>query len=322
MKMLAEFYAFMLERESIRLRRLAGFSREHWTKDPIFQEYSFTNVKRHHDRTTTLLKREIYDPAAEQLQGSDHIFDGYTDTAKQMFLLHASLFRYFGTIQSARMIGWLPEWTPEQRARIAHMGALDDLSFTSAYIVPSGGRPYPKYLVVLEVVDNIWERSLEVVSQKKWEDAVDVLKQCWGVGSFMAKEVYLDYILATGFEPEDWTTWTPVGPGGKRGASVIQYGDTYKISESEALDIIRTVYAERDRHWPDSITLEEPPDDAGNVRQRQFDLPKLDLTDIQFQCCEFDKYQRVVRGDGKPKRRFWPTSDDVTTRSSSDIPPA
>jgi hypothetical protein len=48
------------------------------------------------------------------------------------------------------------------------------------------------------------------------------------------------------------------------------------------------------------------------TRVTAVDPVKLDLTDIQFQCCEFDKYQRVVRGDGKPKRRFWPTVDGVT----------
>lgn len=302
MQLLSEFYAFMIEREMIRLRRLNGLPRAEWTKDPIFAEYSFTNVKRHHDRTTTLLKRELYDPAAEQLQGSDHPFDGYSDGDKQLFLLHAALFRYFGTIESARMIGWLPEWDAAQRTRVINMGLCGDLPFTGAYIVPSGGRSEPKVFVVCDIVDEIWKRAQDIISCSKWEDAVAVLKSCYGCGSFMAKEVYLDYALATGFVPDDWDTWTPVGPGGKRGASCIQHGDTYKITEGEALEIIRTVYARRGEFWPSTMV-------------------HLDLTDIQFQCCEFDKYNRVVRGDGKPKRKFWPKIDDVT-RSSSDTPPA
>ena len=303
MLLIKQFYDFMFEREMIRLRRLSGLPREEWTSDPIFKAYSFTNVKRDNDRTTMLLKREFYDRAAEQLQGSDQVFDGYCDGDKQSFLLNAAIYRYFGTIDTARVIGWTPHWDDEHKSRILGHGAMGRLGFTSAYIVPAAGLSAPKYMVVCEIVEGIWKRSLEIVQQTRWEDAIGILKDCFGVGSFMAKEVYLDYVLATGFVPEDWQTWTPVGPGGKRGASCIQYGDTYRVSEKDALEIIRAAYERRHDLWSP-------------------DLVKLDLTDIQFQCCEFDKYNRVVRGDGKPKRRFSPTTDDVTTRFASDNPEA
>ena len=33
-------------------------------------------------------------------------------------------------------------------------------------------------------------------------------------------------------------------------------------------------------------------------------MPELELHDIQFQLCEFDKYERVRLGEGRPKARY------------------
>jgi hypothetical protein len=33
-------------------------------------------------------------------------------------------------------------------------------------------------------------------------------------------------------------------------------------------------------------------------------LPRLELHDIQFQLCEFDKYERVRLGEGRPKSKY------------------
>ena len=54
----ADFYAFMREREAIRLRRLEG-APPPWTEDPILREFSFTNIKREHDKTSRLLIEEF-----------------------------------------------------------------------------------------------------------------------------------------------------------------------------------------------------------------------------------------------------------------------
>lgn len=307
MKMIDEFYDFMEQRELIRLRRLAGYPMSEWTNNPTFKEYSFTNVKREHDRTTVLFKA-LYDNAGCHYRLSDAY-------PRKTVLLNCALYRYFGTFETANLIGWHTNWNASTIERIIRHGLFGDLKFTSAYIIPAAGRSDPKYVVVCDIISHIWARAEEIVSQNRWEAAVAILKECYGCGSFMAKEVYLDYILATGLIPEDWSTWTPVGPGGKRGASLIRYGDLYKITESEALEIIRDVYAARNRYWNRSVVLEQASDDIHNVRKRHWDLPTLDLTDIQFQCCEFDKYMRVARGDGKPKRKFRPTIDSITNGS-------
>ncbi len=283
-----QFWQFILERENIRLRRLAGWPRNEWTNDPIFQTFSFTNVKREHDRTTTLLKREFYDKFASLHGRGNH--------ADPTSLLNATLFRFFGTIEAARAIGWQDKWTKDGEEAILDQIEMrrsrGEKMFTGAYIIPTGGHSGSKSEVVTRVADGVWSNAGWILNSLSWEEVCKNLKTQWCVGSFMAKEILLDYILATNWTPDDWQTWTPVGPGGARGAARVRYGSLTKMSEHEALNVIREIYSHRAERWPDNYV-------------------DLDLTDIQFQLCEFDKYNRVAEGR-RPKHNFRPTIDDVT----------
>lgn len=300
---IAQFYAFMTERENIRLRRLLGWPREEWTYDPIFRTYSFTNVKREHDRTSAQL-RQIYEEEFVELIiekcGPHWRDDPYcnADDSLDELLLNCTLFRYFGTVETARVIGWTKEWSKRRREEIISHGLGDELRFTSAYIVPNCGRTEPKYEIVCEIVDGVARRVSEITAQTSWERQVEILRQCWGVGAFMAKEIMLDYVMVTQIYPDDWQTWTPVGPGGCRGAGRVLTGSLVKLSEPLALEVIQRIYELRDDYW-------------------RADFVKLDLTDVQFQLCEWDKYSRVAEGRA-PKRRFRPTVDAVTRGDAAD----
>lgn len=281
-----EFWAFVVERENIRLRRLHGWPREQWTNDPIFKTYSFTNIHRSHDRTTVMLRREMYD-----LHPGEH--------PSPVHLINAATFRYTGTIGAARQLGWCDEWTTEWRGHfeqtIRRMIALNEKPFTGSYIVPNAGSTAPKHDVVSEILNGIWTHREWILDVTTWQEATARMSELFGVGSFMAKEVLLDYILATGWVPDDWTTWTPVGPGARKGAGVVRYGSLLKLKEEEALEVCRELYSLHEEYWPDNY---EP----------------LALTDVQFTLCEWAKYFKVLAGEGSPKRRFSPTQDDVTVR--------
>lgn len=288
MKHVDEFWQFMIARETIRLKRLRG-EPPPWSDDWIFQMFSFTNVKRHHDRTTMLLKRELYDKNVVPYNPDSH--------PSTLTLINAAIFRFHGTIDTARDLGWTRIWNAERKAEIIQKNdirmAMGERVFTSAYIVPNCGDSRPKHEVVADIIDAIAANATSILQTDSWAEACRRLCQLWGVGSFMAKEVLLDYILATGWKPSDWETWTPVGPGGRRGAGYVRDGVNQGISEDEALDVIRAVYADRDQYWPK-------------------DFVSLDLTDIQFQFCEVAKYVKAKTNTGRPKSRFRPTVDDVT----------
>lgn len=279
------FWDFMIARERIRLARLAGRPRALWTNDRIFTEYSFTNVKRIHDRTTTIFNREFYKDC-----GESH--------PSPIALLNATAFRYFGRYETVRRIGWLNGWDEERKAALIslcnHLSAAGLKIFTGAYIIPSCGDTREKHYTVADIMDGVWNSADDVLNNNSWEMMTDRLKWNWGVGSFMAKEVLLDYMLATKWRPNDWSTWTPVGPGARRGATYVEHGYLRPaMNEHESLEVIQELYAERDECWLEGMV-------------------DLDLTDIQFQLCEYAKYIRFATGGTRPKRKFRPTEDDIT----------
>jgi hypothetical protein len=315
--LIREFFEFMRKREQIRLNRAAGLPREEWTDDEILRTYKFTNVKREHDRMTKFFLK-IYK--------SMNFFSESGDWQDRCELfMTCAIFRYFGTEKSAEVLGTF-SWANDEddgngnkffTERIPKYGLQNDLTFTGAYIVPNCGDPREKYLVVADILEGIWKVHENVVeaisgpeSQKRMKDAVDLLTSCWGCGSFMAKEILLDYVLATGEKPSDWTVWTPIGPGARRGAARVASADgslDRPLSEPKALEVAKDLYdayrqvpmTADDMVWPTFTEI------AGSTVR----WVELDLCDIQFQLCEFDKYMRAKSGDGKPKKLFVPRTD-------------
>lgn len=302
-----QFYAFMLERERIRLRRKAAFPRERWTTDPILKAFKFTNVKREHDRTTYLLKERMYDK--------------HSNSSLRELLLNCAIFRFFGTVEMAEAVGWTT-WETDyssQKQRLLDL-AKNRLSqkqtvFTGAYIIPNCGDSRPKHEVVADIIHGIHRAIPKIISETdddnaemppSWAGVCKQLTGCFGVGSFMAKEVILDFIMASEWMPDDWETWTPIGPGARRGAArVVSEGATLlsPLSETAALGVTRKLWGLRRELWPVNYV---PFSDSGSSDAQP--MVELSLTDIQFQLCEFDKYMRAKLGEGRPKSVFKPTT--------------
>lgn len=301
MKMVKKFYEFMMEREAIRMRRLVGLPAP-WTEDYILQTYKFTNVKRHDDRTTKILMKRFY---------AHHEGDN-----PAVILTNCTLARFLGYAPTLLEIGFVSDW-PTQRAYVQQVietrMARREKVFTGAYIVPNCGDTDAKYLVVLKIVDQVWNFATstpECVDYANWQNLVqDLCKAVRGMGSFMAKEVVLDFILVTGWIPDDWATWTPIGPGAKRGAARVQTDDGRldKIpSERVAMEWTRQIYEVRDQYWKAPMACYDGDEFTSYCSTSTIDL---ELSDIQFQLCEFDKYMRVKHGDGTPRALFVPTGE-------------
>lgn len=280
-----QFYDFMKERELIRLRRLRGDAPP-WTSDEVLRTYRFTNVKREHDRTTIAFKR-LYDKhAPKSLRG--------------VVLLNCFLYRFFGTAEMATHLGWSATWDRPRVERIVNeRTSKRQVVFTNAYIVPNCGDAKPKYEVVCDILDQLRPIAQEAATHTSWQEMAEYLQnRIRGVGAFMAKEVLLDFVLATGWRPTDWDTWTPMGPGACRGAArIVNDGKIKPMSEKKALEVCRQLYESRSLLWPETMEV-SPGDSVLSVN--------LDLTDIQFQLCEYDKWLRAKLGEGKPKNKFFP----------------
>ena len=281
-----EFYKFMQKRETIRLHKENGMPWP-WTDDPILREYKFTNVKRAHDRTTRWFWENALDPHAKD--------------PLEVQLFNCALFRYFGTIEFFEAIGWHSHWNADKADRVkatAHLRLLDKKRvFTGAYVITNQGIKAPKQNVVVDYfLTPLWETCPLLVQiaqeSKSWEAVANSMMQLKGFGGtgFMTKEILQDAIHTPVLHScTDRNTWCPVGPGAKRGINrILEQPVKSTLKGNDGLVIMQKLFEMRWKHWPENFV-------------------ELELHDIQFQLCEFDKYERVKHGEGRPRSRYrWP----------------
>lgn len=278
-----EFFAFAREREKIRLRREAG-ELFPWTEDPILQEFRFTNIKRKHDKTTKWIVDNWYKPHR-----------GKGNLKAQFF--NCALFRYTGTIDFAKALGWQEDWNPKKVMSLARERLNAGLPvFTSAYVITNNAIRLPKEEVVcMSFLDPLWSRAEEIaqigLETKSWEATAQALMSCYGFGGsgFMAKETLQDVMFTDVLaDCTDKDTWTPVGPGARRGLNRVFGRD---IRDRPKLD----------QQLKEMRLLK----DLADAGEWPSEWEPLGMHDIQFACCEFQKY-KAIQETGKAKRRYKP----------------
>jgi hypothetical protein len=279
------FLAYIRERERIRLLRLAGAPYP-WTTDPILGQYKFTNVRRFHDRTTQRFWAQY------QLHARAH---------QSVALYNCGVYRYHGTISFMEQFGWQEQHDTEYMIDLARkMLAEGKQVYTGAYIVTNGGRVGFKESVVAEFLKALAEDAEYICHamerEESWKTGFEhlILLPGFGGQGFMAKEVLQDYLLwrrAAGRRPlSDETSWTPVGPGARRGLNrlagrPLRYQQKLSLFIGEIRDIWQKVDRAFDQMYGEHLTMH----------------------DLQFCLCEFDKYERVRLGEGRPRSRYVPT---------------
>lgn len=283
--MLEMFYYYLHEREKIRIRKEEGHN--HLTDDPILQKYKFTNILRSNDRTTRWVKSNWYDP------NRDKPLDVQT--------LNCGIFRYFGTSDFAEAIGYQTDWNPQHLVDTAAARiAAGKKVFTGAYIITNGGISAPKQNVVVgNYLQPLREAIPEIlrVAEKtnRWENVAEVVRKVPGMGAFMTKEFLLDVMLTPVLENvEDKLTWSPVGPGAIRGLNRISGRPVdAPLTQKKGLDEMQAIMG-----WLVKTGM-------------AYHMPKIGVdfgvTDVQFSLCEFDKYNRVKNGEGRPRSMYKPT---------------
>jgi hypothetical protein len=294
-----EFFGYANERESVRLRKEADFPFP-WTEDKILQQYKFTNIRRENDRTSRAFIKTY----------REHAEDNPKD-----ILLNCAINRYFGTEEFAKIHGWIPfeYFNPHELERsAADARTRGQRVFTGAYVITNGGISAPKeYVVAHHYIDQLW-KALPVIcdiadTTQSWQRVAEAMRKVDGFGGsgFMTKETLVDTTYtrfwdthidrndtATMSIPRDWETWTPIGPGARRGITRILGDDDpdspsakkTQNNENFCMEMITTIMDKQKQFWKHEGGL----------------YPH----DIQFTLCEFDKYERVRLGQGRPRSTY------------------
>jgi len=285
------FWHWMNERHAIYVRRDAGLPRP-WTKDAILDKYKFTNVYRQFDHVTLCWRNWL----AWHLSSS-------TSSAEQ--LLNLVVFRTFNHPQTAYNIGWLKAWNATTRRKIIRvtdkMRDRGEQIFTGAYIVPNLGRVESKVVIQLEVIDPILSKrdwlANEIRCWNSMEFAWEQLTRYKGMGPFLAYELVCDmrYMHPLLRDPPDRLTWANPGPGARRGLN--RYHGRLTTKHSPRAQLIEEMHA---------LLMQAPK----HLKPSVFGgYPELEMREIEHSLCEYDKYMRVLTGDGRPRSLFKPRGD-------------
>lgn len=235
-----------------------------WTSDPVLQQFKFCNVRREDDRVTKWF--------AANWRNKSH-WDN------RNFVAAIILGRVINWPETLAEFGYPYEWNPVELHHVLVGRAARGLKvFTGAYMVSQYGSKKPKAQLVTENADRYF-KQLPVVGktlQSTWEN----LQMYEGVGSFMAGQVVADlkhtkYLV----HAPDWHNWAALGPGSSRGINrLYDRPINFNLSQDQALDELREIR--------DKIEV------------------TICLQNVQNCMCEFDKYMRVLTGQGVPRARY------------------
>jgi hypothetical protein len=262
-----DFNNYMIERHSIYERRAEGQPYP-WTEDPILNEYSFCNVYRELDRVTIWIRENWREP--------------YADHPNLPFAM--AMARQINWPDTLEEIGFPEEWKPQHVKNIMQdRMARKEKVYTGAYMLTGtlGGTK------VEQTVDKILT-PLYVNFPHEYSS----LENCWksflpyaGFSDFMSYEVVTDLRHTKWLcKAPDIMVWANPGPGAKRGLNRIHGRELEKsIPKAQLISEMRDLLA----------LLNNKP------------LP-LEMRDIEHCLCEFDKYERVRLGQGKPRAKYKP----------------
>lgn len=293
-----ELVWWMVERHRIYMRRFITGTPAPWTTDPILAEYKFTNVYRELDHVTWWMRTFFTKPNDDP-------------TRPDLTLFNCAMFRVFGTIEAAQLLGWQRSgfnWRTTA-AKAEKYRQTQGKLFTSAYIITNVARgvdsTHAKTRVVCEgFLKPLWEHKRELaakmVASRSLEKSWELLGEFPGFGGqgFIAYEVITDLRWTSVLKKAaDIHSWANAGPGARKMLNVLFDREiTYHPKKSQTLSEMQMLYGV----LRDTLVGEY--------------LPSLEMRDVEHSLCETFKYWRTLKEFGRPKSYFYPRRDTYTHR--------
>jgi hypothetical protein len=289
---------WIVEREATRFRKEnnlpmdnvpdgKGGTRPIWTEDPIIGAYRFCNVRREDDRVTKWIAKNWRTPNQDDpdLWFAMLVarFINWPDTLEQLG---------YPILHTGAEAAWsLSKFLQVMAARKARKLKC----YTGAYMVRADRDHADKAAYQEAVVFTPMWKNRYALRPKKGDTLNSyhmLLGQFHGLGSFMAAQIVADLkYVAPLSSASDWWTFAASGPGSRRGMNRV---------------------AGRKPDAP--YTEDEWRADLGRLYQKLREMPLkneehnllegLHAQDIQNCLCEFDKYERVRLGEGRPRSKY------------------
>lgn len=272
-------YHWICERENARINKEAGFKKP-WTHDKIIQQYRFCNVHRSDDKVTRWIVNNWCGP-------------NYTSENMVLAMVAARTVNWPDTLDEIGFPNFqdaegFATWRERARMRMKARRDRGEKVWTGAYLVSTNGHTMDKIDYILNMV---WTPIYENFRWENFTESLSVFHKALmrfdGMGSFMAAQVVADlkytWVLK---DAPDWHTWSAIGPGSRRGLNRY-FGDEYtKLDASIPEPLYHRYIAELRENIRTVLGME------------------LHAQDVQNVLCEFDKYMRTLKGEGRPRSKY------------------
>lgn len=290
------------ERHSIFVNRFEKNLPKPWTDDKIFLKYKFTNAFRQLDKGTlalrNMLMRNQKDKKFDATRKNGFAIDQDSDPA--LIFFNVVWYRLFNWYEHAENLDFVTDFNV-LKDYIEKCFRTHKKIFTGAHMT-TGVAYEDKHISYLRACKIAWDKrhyfSQIILGQKRMEDAFKLVLELYMVGRFVAYELVCDLRFTSLLDhATDKLTWANMGPGAQRGLR--RLGLPHK-NQVEGLESMIELYKRLDKedYLKYQISEHLP---SHNIYMLQ---PPFELREVEHSLCEMDKYQRVKRGEGRPRSKY------------------
>lgn len=251
-----------------------------WTEDEILQKYKFTNAFRQLDKGTVALRKML------------RLHDDCSKEDAALLFFNIVWYRLFNWYEHAENLGFVDNFEDLENY-INERARTGKKIFTGAHMT-TGVAFEDKHESYLRACRGAWDNRLQysqtILDLDTMESAFLSVLSIYMVGKFVAYELVCDFRFTSLLDnATDKLTWANMGPGAQRGLR--RLGMPHK-NQAEGLESMRKLY--RKLNLPYELL-------SSHVFNAE--VP-FELREVEHSLCEFDKYQRVKRGEGRPRGRY------------------
>jgi len=313
------FRHYVLERERIRFKKETGWDPQNLTEDVVLKEWKFCNIFREDDKVTKHYLAWIA-PLVKQVKGK--YLNKVDPDVITAIVANTQMYRTINWPPTLNNIGLLGEFLPLAKKELAirkelEMHQAGEKTCTGAYLLPQCGRKGDrKIVVVMDSVQEVYDRKKEwmpVLLENRLQDIWHWFRHHISMsGPFIAYEVITDLSYNLLRDATDRYTWANAGPGALRGINRLRGRDKDKNLKPDAacrelqliMQMMRGYFENASRTEPDS-----------KVRSLMLDsLSRVNMRTAEHTMCEYDKYCRVITGQGTPRAKYKPSFGEFDVR--------
>ena len=309
------FFETMYERMMIWKRRFIEQKPQPWTENAILRDSKFTNVYRELDRNSQWQIRNI-------------LLDDSLSPVNLIWKL--MVFRFFNNPETFKRgvewRGWrngIPDWKDYDEddfvSFIEEGRKSGENPYTNAYLINSMSAPGKSrdWCYTRLVIPTLHKRIPQLISVVRNADSpesiITYLKTVPAVADFIAHEFYQDFTYIPRYTDREFMRFTQndftnVGPGASVGIRLIYPNLKTAREQKQAIYWLRDAAEEQ---LTKIGTLKGEPMgylewDKESKEYKLTDKCNITLHQIEMWLCEFQKYWKMMIGEGKQRSKFVP----------------